>query len=367
MICQAAAPARAQAADKVDEYVQAEMKRQRIPGLALGVYRDGQVVKAQGYGLASIELNVPVKPETIFQSGSVGKQFTATAVMMLVEEGKVKLDDSIKDYLPRSPAAWRPIKIKNLLSHTSGLAEYETDARTMPGAPFYLRLDHTEAELFNLITKLPVENAPGEKWAYRNTNYVLLGMLIHEVTGKFYGDYLQERIFKPLGMNATRIISEADIIPNRSAGYQLVKGEIKNQDWVSPTFNTTADGALYFNVLDLARWDAALYTERLLKRSSLDQMWTVFRLNDGKPNPGHYGFAWAIDEIGDHRVIEHGGAWQGFTTFIARYVDDQLAVVVLTNLDAAHSQPGKIAHAVAGLYDPALAPPAPKPGAGRKP
>jgi CubicO group peptidase (beta-lactamase class C family) len=214
----------AQTVDNVDDYVLAEMKRENMPGLALGVYRGGQIVKAQGCGLANVELSVPVKPETIFQSGSVGKQFTATGVMMLVEEGKVNLDDSITKYLSGSPpCAWKPIKVKNLLSHTSGLAEYVTDARTKPGAPFYLRLDHTEDELFKMIAELPIENPPGEKWAYRNTNYVLLGILIHKVTGQFYGDYLQERIFKPLGMTATRVISEADIIPNRSAGYEKVQ------------------------------------------------------------------------------------------------------------------------------------------------
>jgi len=359
LLLQAAAPARAELSgeNKVDDYVLAEMKREHIPGLALGVYRDGQIVKAQGYGLANVELNVPVKPETIFQSGSVGKQFTATAVMMLVEEGKVNLDDSITKYFPDAPATWRPIRVKNLLSHTSRLAEYETEERTKPGALFDLRQDHTEAELFKMITTLPIENPPGEKWAYRNTNYVLLGVLIHKITGKFYGDFLQERIFKPLGMSSTRIISEADIIPNRSAGYQLVKGELKNQDWVAPSLNTTADGALYFNVPDLAKWDAALYTERLVKKSSLERMWTIFKLNDGKPNAGNYGFAWAIDHINGHRVIEHAGAWQGFTTFIARYLDDKLTVVVLTNLDAEHSQPGTIAHRVAGLYNPVPTPP----------
>lgn len=358
-----AAPAQTapSAGSNVDDAVLAEMKREHIPGLALGVYRDGQIVKAQGYGFANVELNVPVKPETLFQSGSVGKQFTATAIMMLVEEGKVNLDDSITKYFPDAPASWKPIRVKNLLSHTSGLSEYETEARTKPGALFDLRQDHTETELFKMIATLPIENPPGEKWAYRNTNYVLLGFLIHKVTGEFYGDFLQERIFKPLGMNSTRIISEADIIPNRSAGYQLVKGQLKNQDWVAPSYNTTADGALYFNVLDLAKWDAALYTDRLLKKSSLDQMWTIFRLNDGKPNPGNYGFAWAIDRIKGHPVIEHAGAWQGYTTHIARYVDDKLAVVVLTNLDSAHSQPGKIAHMVAGLYNPALTPPIPRP------
>jgi len=345
----------------VDDYLGQEMKAQRIPGLALGVYRNGEIVKAQGYGLANVELNVPVKPETIFQSGSVGKQFAATAVMMLVEEGKVGLDDAITKYFPGAPDAWNNIKVRNLLSHTSGLAEYESDERTGPSGPFYLRLDFTEDELLKKAEALPFDFQPGEKWSYRNTNYLLLGFLIRKVTGEFYGDYLQERIFKPLGMNATRIISEADIIPNRAAGYQLVKGELKNQDWVSPTFNSTADGALYFTVLDLAKWDAALCTEKLVKKSSLDQMWTVAKLNDGKPNKSNYGFAWTIDQMNGHRVIEHGGAWQGFTTYIARYVDDKLTVVVLTNLDSAHSNPGRIAHHVAGLYVPALMPPELKP------
>jgi CubicO group peptidase (beta-lactamase class C family) len=362
-----AARLRAVQADPVDDYVTAEMRAQRIPGLALGVYRNGETLKAQGYGLANVELNVPVKPATIFQSGSVGKQFAATAVMMLVEEGRVGLDDPITKYFPGAPDNWSNVKVRNLLSHTSGLAEYESDERTGPGGPFYLRLDFTEDELLKKAEVLPFDFQPGEKWSYRNTNYLLLGFLIRKVTGEFYGDYLQERIFRPLGMTSTRIISEADIIPNRSAGYQLVKGELKNQDWVSPTFNSTADGALYFNVLDLGKWDAALYTDKLVKKSSLDQMWTIAKLNNGLPNKSNYGFAWAIDQMNGHKVIEHGGAWQGFTTYIARYVDDKLTVVVLTNLDAEHASPGKIAHHVAGLYIPAVMPPELKPIEDREP
>jgi len=340
--------------DQIDAYVTAEMKREHIPGLALGIYRRGEILKAQGYGLANVELDVPVKPETIFQSGSVGKQFAATAIMMLVEEGKIDLEDSVTKYFDRAPEIWKPVKVKNLLSHTSGLAEYETDARTKPGGPFYLRLDCPEPELFDKIAALPMDFQPGEKWRYTNTNYVILGMMIRKITGQFYGDFLAERIFRPLGMTATRIISERDIIPNRSSGYEWTKDGLKNQEWVSPSYNSTADGALYFNVLDLAKWDGALYTEKLVKRASLDRMWTVFPLNDGKPNSGNYGFAWAIGKQNGHKVIEHGGAWQGFTTYIGRYVDDGLTVVVLTNLDSGHAHPGKIGHDVAGLYNSAL-------------
>ncbi|HUY95469.1 MAG TPA: serine hydrolase domain-containing protein [Terracidiphilus sp.] len=340
----------------IDQFVHHEMARQRIPGLELGIYSRGRILLAKGYGLANIELNVPVKPETLMQSGSVGKQLISAAIMMLVEEGKISLDDSIVKYFPGAPSTWKPILIRNLLSHTSGLSEYESDDRTGPNGPFYLRLDFTEDELTKKIEAMPIEWAPGEKWAYRNTNYVLLGFIIHKITGMPYAQFLGERIFKPLGMTSTRLISDRDIIPNRAAGYEIDKdGELKNQNWVSPTFNSTADGALYFNVLDLARWDEALYGTRLLKQSSLDRIWTVYPLNDGKPNPGHYGFGWMIDDQNGHKRIEHGGAWQGFTCEISRYPDDSLTVVVLTNLDSGHSDPAVIAHVVAGLVNPALA------------
>ena len=194
---------------------------------------------------------------------------------------------------------------------------------------------------------------PGEKWKYSNTGYVILGVLIHRVTGKFYGDFLQERIFHPLGMTSTRIISEVDIIPGRTTGYRLLKGELKNQEWVSASLNTTADGALYTNVYDLAKWDAALYTEKLLKKASFDQMWTPVKLNNGTNY--NYGFGWSVQEANGHRLLAHDGAWQGFTMNISRYVDDRLTIVVFTNLDENNSRPAAIARAVAAIYIPALA------------
>jgi CubicO group peptidase (beta-lactamase class C family) len=341
---------------RIDRFVALEMERQHIPGMAVGIYKDGKIALVKGYGLANVELDVPVKPATIFQSGSVGKQFTAALIMMLVEEGKIGLDDSLPKYFPDAPATWRGITIRELMSHTSGLSEYAADSMTKPGGPLDIRMDFTEDQFVKLIETLPIEFAPGEGWEYRNTNYLLLGAIIRTVTGKFYGDVLQERIFKPLGMTSTRIISETDIIPNRAAGYQLVTGQLKNQDWVSPSFNTTADGALYFNVLDLAKWDAALYGEKLLRRSSFDQMWTVAKLKNGQPNAHHYGFAWNIDSINGHRVIEHSGSWQGFETYIARYVDDRVTVVVLMNLGGI--DPSTVAHGIAGLYRGELASPA---------
>jgi CubicO group peptidase (beta-lactamase class C family) len=332
----------------VEAYVRGEMTRQHIPGLALLVARDGNIVSAQGFGVSNLEHRVPVKPETIFQSGSVGKQFTATAVLMLVEEGKIRLDDSITKYLPDAPDSWKPVTVRHLLSHTGGFTDYPDH--------FDFRKDYSEADLFKIVFGIPLAFAPGSSWSYSNLGYLTLGILIYRVTGKFYGDVLEERIFRPLGMETTRIMSEADIVPNRAAGYRLVRGELKNQEWVSPTLNTTADGSLYFSILDLAKWDAALYTERLLQRSSLEQMWTPVRLNDGRPNSGHYGFGWEITESRGHRLIDHEGAWQGFKTQISRYIDDKLTVVVLCNL--AEADPGHIAEGVAALYLPA-SPPAP--------
>jgi CubicO group peptidase (beta-lactamase class C family) len=338
----------------VDEFVSAELRAQRIPGIALAVVRDGKIVKAAGYGMANVELGVTTKPESIFQTGSVGKQFTATAVMMLVEEGKVGLDDKISKYFPDSPPAWKDITIRHLLTHTSGIPDY-TSEKT--GGAINMRVDYTEEELVKKIAALPLDFEPGEKWSYSNSGYLILGVLIHHVTGEFYGNFLQRRVFQPLQMTSTRIISESDIVPNRSAGYRLVKGELKNQEWVSPSLNTTADGALYTSVLDMAKWDAALYTEKLLKRSSFEQMWTSVKLNSGKTYP--YGFGWSIADVNGHRLFEHGGAWQGFTMHISRYVDDRLTVVVMTNLDEDHSHPGKIAHGVAALYIPVLKEPEP--------
>ena len=335
--------------DPVSAFVRGQMQRQHIPGLALLVSKNGKPIRTEGYGFSNVELSVPARPETIFQSGSVGKQFTATAVMMLVEAGKVGLEDPLTRYFPEAPASWKQVTVRELLSHTAGFTDYPKD--------FNERRDYTEDELLKIVEAIPLAYAPGTSWSYSNLGYLTLGILIHKVSGEFYGDFLRQRIFQPLKMSTTRIISEADIIPNRSAGYRLVQGELKNQEWVSPALNTTADGSLYFSILDLAKWDAALYAEGLLKQSSLAQMWTVAPLRSGQPNSGHYGYGWFIEAQDGHRLIEHEGAWQGFETQISRYVDDGLTVVVLTNL--AEAKPDLIAHGVARIYLKKGSPPEP--------
>jgi len=333
-----------QTAKAVDEYIRVEMERQKIPGVSIAVVKEGKPVLVKGYGLSNVEHQVAVKPETIFQSGSVGKQFTAFAVMLLVDEGKINLEEKISKYLGDVPTAWSNITVRHLLTHTSGLGDYTQD--------FNLWQDYAEDELLKKAQGVPTAFAPGEKWQYSNLGYLTLGALIRKVSGKFYGDLLQERVFKPLGMTTARVISEADIIPNRAMGYRLENGELKHQNWVAPQFNTTADGALYLTALDMIKWDEALTQGKLLKKESYDQMWTPVKLNNGQTYP--YGFGWALGEVNGHKSIEHGGAWQGFKAFILRYPGDKLTVIVLANL--AQTNEGKLARGIAQIYEPTLVP-----------
>jgi CubicO group peptidase (beta-lactamase class C family) len=316
------------------------MAKQHIPGLALLVSRKGVPIRAQGFGQASVELNVPVKPETVFKSGSIGKQFTATAVMLLVEEGKIGLNDPLSKYFPEAPSWWSGVTVRELLSHTAGFTDYPKD--------FDLRKDYSEEDLLKIVEAIPAAYPPGTDWKYSNLGYVTLGILIHKASGQYFGDFLQEWVFKPLGMSTTRIIDEADIIPNRAAGYRWDKGQLRNQEWVSPSANSTADGSLYFTILDLAKWDAALYSEKVLKESSKEAMWTVAPLSNGTPNKARYGFGWFVESQNGHRVVGHDGQWQGFESQISRYLDDGLTVAVLVN--SGTCDPHLIADEVAAIY-----------------
>jgi CubicO group peptidase (beta-lactamase class C family) len=332
--------------DSIDRYVRTEVARYRIPGVSVAVLHGDSVVLARGYGYANVEHHVPATDSTIYQSGSVGKQFTGAAIVMLSEQGRLSLDDSITRFLPDGPAAWRGITIRHLLTHTSGIGDY-TDS-TLDS-----RRDYTEAELVTLAAKQPLEFTPGDRWSYSNTGYVLLGIIIHRVTGVFYGDFLRDHVFRPLGMRTTRVISEADIIPNRAAGYHLVNDTLKNQDWVSPSLNTTADGALYFSVRDLAQWAIALNHWKIPSRAGLEASWTPVRLNSGGTYP--YGFGWQVAQQRGYRRIGHGGSRQGFRTAIQRYPDFDLTVIVLDNLE--QSLPEAMTVTIAGILEPRLTPP----------
>jgi len=342
-LCLSASPSLAQPLSKIDRVVNDQMRANKIPGVSLAVLRKGKIVLLKSYGLANVEHQVPVKPETIFQSGSMGKQFTAAAVMILAQENKLSLDDKISKYSPDLPATWKDITVWHLLTHTSGLGDYPPEID--------LKRDYTEHELLAAFTKAPLDFECGTSWNYSNVGYVTLGILIGKITGKFYGDFVKERLFQPLDMMTARIISEADIVPNRAAGYRLVRGELKNQEWVSPSTNSTADGSYYVSILDLAKWDAALYTDKPLTQSSREKIWTPAKLRDGTTKD--YGFGWHLGNYHGHRLAFHGGAWQGFKTFIIRFLDTDLTIIFLAN--SWETRDFKLARRLAAAFYPAFA------------
>ncbi|MGQ0702924.1 MAG: serine hydrolase domain-containing protein [Gemmatimonadales bacterium] len=340
---------------RIDSVVRAEMERQRIPGLALAIVQKGKAV-ARGYGHANLEHLVPVTEETIFQSGSLGKMFTAALVMLLVEDGKLSLTDSITRFFPGAPATWRGITVRHLLTHTSGIPDYTTSS-------FDYRRDYSEEDLARFAFGTTLEFPAGTRWNYSNTGYALLGFIVGTVTGRFYGDLLQERIFKPLGMTTARVISEADIVPHRAAGYRLRAGQVKNQEWVAPKLNTTADGSLYFSLRDLVAWNRAVQQRALLRPEGWNEMLTPVRLASGKSYP--YGMGWFLDERAGKPLQQHGGGWQGFRTQLSRFVGDSLDLIVLANL--AQARPARFVDSIAAILNPRLAVKPPVPIADREP
>jgi len=281
---------------------------------------------------------------TAHKSWSLAKSYSGTLVGIALDRGEIhSLDDKVSKYFPDAPASWKDITVWNLLTHTSGLGDYPPDID--------LRRDYTEEQFFESFKKAPLEFAPGTNWNYSNVGYVTLGILIRKVTGKYYGDFLQERVFRPLGMTTARVISEEDIISNRASGYRLVNGELKNQEWVSPSTNSTADGSLYFSILDMAKWDAALYTDTPLTQASRNRIWTPAQLSDGTTKG--YGFGWHILDLHGHRLIVHGGAWQGFKTHMLRFMDTKLTIIFLTN--SWETRDFKLARALGASFYPSFA------------
>jgi D-alanyl-D-alanine carboxypeptidase len=339
--------------DKIDDYIIAQMERLHIPGVSVAIVRDGRIVKAQGYGFANLELKAPATKETVYEIGSNAKQFTAAAIMMLVEQGKVHLDDPITKYFPEAPQAWRGITIRRLLTHTGGIQNHVAVPHWLDVFRTNLALETAPPrdELLKMFFKLPLEFQPGETWAYDNTGYYLLGIVIEKASGKSYWRFLDEHIFKPLGMIATRNTDPQPIVPNRASGYEWKNGHFENRPVLLPAIAFSA-GSLLSTVEDMAKWDAELYTKKLLKKSSLDQMWTAAVTIDGEAAPFNYGFGWFVDSYHGHRFVQHSGGTPGFSSVIYRFIDDKLTVIILTN----HSDRivDQLAIDLAGISLPAL-------------
>lgn len=327
-------------ADEADNFIRAQMKRQNIPGLSLAVIKDGEIIKAEGYGLANIKLKTPAKPETVYRICSVSKQFIATGIMLLVQEGHLGLDDSIGKYLEGTPSTWNAITIRQLLTHTSGLV------REAPGFnPFKVQSD---AEVIRTAYPLPLSFAPGEKWEYSNVGYFALAEIIRKVSGQPWSEYLGEKVFKASGMNTTYPTNTKANVADRALGYADNDKLLGAADW--PALRPS--GAFLSTVLDMAKWDAMLNTEKILSESSRQQMWTPVKLNNGTSYP--YGFGWFLAEIRGRKVVHHTGGMPGFRAGFMRFLDsDRLTVIVLMNLDDVDIT--SIVNGVTAVYLPAPA------------
>jgi CubicO group peptidase (beta-lactamase class C family) len=344
-------------AEKVDAYLKSEMAKRHIPGASVAVVQDGRVILARNYGQANVELSVPVTPDSVFKLASLTKPFTATAVMMLVEEGKISLDGRLAEYLPDLPSQWANVTVRQALSHTSGLVDYLRVPRWSWQSSW--RQDLTPDEFIKFASEAAPLFAPGAGIRYSNTGYYLLGMLIQKVSGKTYGQFVAERIFRPLGMTATRRDTLTGIVPNRVSGYVLVNGVLQNAEYTSETW-AFSEGGIISTATDLAKWEAALYTEKLIKRSRLEQMWTATKLNNGSlaiigdngaGKPNYYGLGWYISEHRGHKIIFHPGDKPGFSSTFTRFMDERLTVILLCN-NSSGSPAFAMSLAVADFYLP---------------
>jgi len=312
------------------------------PGLAVIVVRKGQTVHRAAYGMANLELGVALTPDHVLRIGSVTKQFTSAAIMMLAQEGKLSVTDPITKFLPDYPTQGRTIAVEHLLTHTSGIQSY-TD---MPKWRGLWRQDMSVTELIDLFKNEPMQFAPGERWRYNNSGYILLGAIIEKVSGKKYADFVQERIFTPLGMKDTRYDVTDQVIPRRAAGYQRAGDRIVNAQYLSMT-QPHAAGALMSTVDDLARWNAAMTAGRVISADSLVKSFASYKLAGGSESG--YGYGWSIGRYEGRAVQEHGGGIHGFRSYVIRIPADEVYVAVLSNVAAAAPSPGMLARKAAAI------------------
>jgi CubicO group peptidase (beta-lactamase class C family) len=345
---------------QIDSYINAEMIKQQIPGLSYAVVSNGKIIDSGAYGYANVELKAPATFRSLFNIGSIGKTFTATAIMLLQKDGKLSIHDPINKYLDSLPASWNNISIKHLLTHTSGIKDYAHD---FPGYSFIekdRKQEITEAQFIRMATTVPLNFQPGERWAYSNSNFVLLGFIIHKLAGKPIGDFMKERIFAPAGMKETRYTDVRDMIPNRTSGYLLDEDDNNkfiNGIYVSNFFSKMGDMGILTTATDLAKWCIAQDHATVLDKQTLQMMWTPVRLNNGLEAMGilgaNYGMGWGLQDHRGNKEVGHGGSFiNGYTAALSRFPEKKLAVVVLTNLNPTNVS--WIGFNIAGFFDAGL-------------
>ena len=321
-------------ADRTDEFVAAQMKQFDLPGLSLAVRQGGSVSKTATYGFADVASKVPTTEGAVYKIGSVSKQFLATVIMLLVQDGRVQLDAPLSTYLPDSPDAWRPITIRHLLAHTAGLV------RESPG--FDPMKSQSDGAIIAAAYGTPLLFTPGTKWAYSNLGYYVLAEVITKVSGRPWTQVAADRVFRPAGMAQTLPTSIQPLPPSRVIGYSGRNNQEVAPEWVA----LRPSGAFLSRIDDLLKWDVALDGDLVLSRASREQMWTPVKLADGTTAP--YGFGWHVETWNGRRVVWHGGGLPGFTSYFARFLDQPLTVIVLANGDDADLP--AIGRGVASLY-----------------
>lgn len=329
--------------DAVDKFVQTQIAEQHVPGVAVAVIKNGKVVKSKGYGLASVEFQVPATDQSVFEIGSISKQFTSAAIMLLVEDGKVKLDEKISKYLPDTPETWQNVTVRNLLNHTSGIPSY-----TRLGG-FELFKRYKAGDFIKELSQHPLDFETGTKYSYNNSGYSLLGYIIESASGKTYWEFLGNRIFKPLGMNSTANRDPKFVVRNRVTGYEWENGRLTGRDGVLTDLFSA--GAIISTVADLAKWDIALHGNKILKQTSKDAMWTTGTLNNGENL--RYGLGWYVNEFRGQKVISHSGQTAGFAANNSLYIDADVNIIVLSNIGTS-SLGTIIAKEIAKIYIPSI-------------
>jgi CubicO group peptidase (beta-lactamase class C family) len=329
-------------ADGIDDYVRAQLSPRHIPGLSLVVVRHGQVVKVAAYGLASLELQAPASLDTVYEIGSISKQFTAEAVMLLVEDGKLALDDLLSKHLDGTPPAWSAITLRHVLTHTAGLGDFDTG-----NIGFSYRREYTAAEFIDLLAKKPLDFEPGTRWNYNNS-FALLGPVIARASGMSYEAFVTSRIFTKLGLTSARFKNSVDVVPHRADGHLWREPAYTHGEALRPAF-IAPNGGIMMNIADFATWDIALGQGRLLSAASWNEMRTPARLRDGR-TVGH-GLAWFMDAFNGHRFMAHWGSTvAGYSAVVRRYVDDGVSVLLLANVDDGAAGVDAIARRVADMF-----------------
>ncbi|HYC93930.1 MAG TPA: serine hydrolase domain-containing protein [Thermoanaerobaculia bacterium] len=324
------------------------------PGYAVAVIQNGQIVHARGYGMADLERDVKLTPQSVFDIGSTSKQFTAACILLLEQEGKLALGDDIRKHLPEMPAYERPVTVGHLLHHTSGIRDYLT---LMTLAGLDARNDFTDEETLALIARQKALNfLPGDEYLYSNSGYYLLSQIVERASGRSLRRYADEKIFKPLGMTSTHFHDDpAEVVKRRAIGYAPSKDGFRIS---MSNYHVTGDGALYTTVEDLAKWDANFYEPKVGGQALLDAQHRVGKLTGGKELP--YAAGLMIRKHEGLRMVQHGGAWMGYRAQLVRFPEKKLSVAVLSNLGSAN--PDEKAMKIAALYldlKPAETPAAP--------